>query len=471
MRLLCLLLCGLLSGLAQGQEAAELRVIQVRADLPNLTIWANLPNDTPSEAGQISVSVGERPATVTRIDHFRQTGQGVAYIFLVDISKSLNPRQFAQIQRALHQWVDGMSDDDRAALMTFGGEVKQTVDFTADHDRLNAAVEALAPTDMETSLYQGLSEAINLGRRQDAELPNRRAIVMLSDGIDDSTAGMSVEDVFRQSREYRVPIYSIGFASDPVNERKREGLKVLGLLARQSGGYFVQANAANLDEAYQRQQQRIIQAYRIGVDCAACEANGQLHHINVTWSDGRSTLSDGLELRLLPKAAPDKALFPEKMAGNQDQAILVFAGGLLLFFAALIWIYRQRLVRPPADEPQPLHEPKKSSAQSQKIENRLAVRLTTVAGLQKGKSHQLDITERALLGRAGNCDLTLEDDVEISGQHALLLRTAGKLIIRDLNSTNGTLVNGVPIHNDYPLRNGDLLLLGRTELRIEFADS
>ena len=44
-------------------------------------------------------------------------------------------------------------------------------------------------------------------------------------------------------------------------------------------------------------------------------------------------------------------------------------------------------------------------------------------------------------------------------------------IIRDLNSTNGTLVNGVPIHNDYPLRNGDLLLLGRTELRIEFADS
>lgn len=471
MRLLCLLLCGLLSGLAQGQEAAELRVIQARADLPNLTIWAHLPNDTPSEAGQISVSVGERPATVTRIDHFRQTDQGVAYIFLVDISKSLNPRQFAQIQRALHQWVDGMSDDDRAALMTFGGEVKQPVDFTADHDRLNAAVEALAPTDMETSLYRGLSAAINLGRRQDEGLPDRRAIVMLSDGIDDSTAGMSVEDVFRQSREYRVPIYSIGFASDPVNERKREGLKVLGLLSRQSGGYFVQANAASLDDAYRLQQQRIIQAYRIGVACAACEANGQLQPINVTWSDGRSTLNDGLELRLLPKAAPDKALFPEKMVGNQGQAILVFAGGLLLFFAALIWLYRQRLVRPPADEPQPLPESKKSSAQSPKSENRLTVRLTTVAGLHKGKSHQLDIKERALLGRAGDCELTLEDDVEISGHHALLLRTASKLIIRDLNSTNGTLVNGVPIHNDYPLRNGDLLLLGRTELRIEFADS
>jgi pSer/pThr/pTyr-binding forkhead associated (FHA) protein len=57
--------------------------------------------------------------------------------------------------------------------------------------------------------------------------------------------------------------------------------------------------------------------------------------------------------------------------------------------------------------------------------------------------------------------------VEISSQHVLLQRLAGKLIARDLNSTNGTLVNGVPIHNDYPLRDGDLLLLGRTEMRIE----
>ena len=184
------------------------------------------------------------------------------------------------------------------------------------------------------------------------------------------------------------------------------------------GGYFVQANAVNLDEAYQRQQQRIIQAYRIGVDCAACEANGQLQPINVTWSDGRSTLSDGLELRLLPKAAQDKALFPEKMAGNQDQAILVFAGGLLLFFAALIWIYRQRLVRPPADEPQPLHEPKKSSAQSQ---NRKSTGGTSNDG-QFAERQEPSARHKRARGWPGR--LTLEDDVDPAP--CLLLRTASK---------------------------------------------
>jgi pSer/pThr/pTyr-binding forkhead associated (FHA) protein len=73
-----------------------------------------------------------------------------------------------------------------------------------------------------------------------------------------------------------------------------------------------------------------------------------------------------------------------------------------------------------------------------------------------------------MLGRAGSCDLSLSDDAEVSTQHAVLQFVNGKLTVRDLQSTNGTQVNGVPINNDYPLRSGDLLLLGRTELRIEF---
>jgi pSer/pThr/pTyr-binding forkhead associated (FHA) protein len=59
--------------------------------------------------------------------------------------------------------------------------------------------------------------------------------------------------------------------------------------------------------------------------------------------------------------------------------------------------------------------------------------------------------------------------VEISAQHAMLQYLENKLSIRDLSSTNGTLVNGVPIHNTFPLKSGDLILLGRTELRIEFS--
>lgn len=470
MRSICLLLLALIVGFAEAQEVDDLRLIQVQADLPDMTLWLNLPAASVLKPEQFSISVGTHPAKVKAIDNARQTEDGVAYIFLVDISKSLTSRQFEQIKIALHHWLDGMGAQDQAALLTFGREVKQNLTFTANHDRLNNAIDNLAASDMETSLYRGLLEAISLGRRQSADLPVRRAIVILSDGIDDSLGGVSVDEVFKQTQEYRVPIYSIGFAASPVNDVKRQGLKILGRLARQSGGYFVQAQAAQLDSAYAEQQQQIMQAYRLQLECPSCQADGQLYRLNLTWNDGLQTLSDGLDIRLLPKPSVNTTKMAKQDMPGIPLQILIFALGFLAFIVGLILVYKQRLtqgkndslelVAKPTAKDEPIVEPK--------INNTISVRLTLVAGVDKGKVFQLNIADRSTLGRAAHCDLVLDDDVEISGQHAVLQQQAGKLIVRDLNSTNGTLINGVPIHNDYPLRQGDLLLLGRTELRIEF---
>jgi Mg-chelatase subunit ChlD len=467
MRSVYLLLLTLLVGLAEAREADDLRLIQVQAELPVMTLWLNLPAASVLKPEQFSISVGTQPATVTAIDSSRQTEDGVAYIFLVDISKSLTLSQFEQIKMALHHWLDGMGAQDQAALLTFGREVKQNLAFTANHDRLANAIDSLAATDMETGLYRGLLEAISLGRRQSADLPTRRAIVILSDGIDDSLSGITVDEVFKQNQEHRVPIYSIGFATSPVNDVKRQGLKVLGTLARQSGGYFVQAQAAQLDSAYAQQQQQIMQAYRLQLECSTCQADGQSYRLNLTWNDGLHTLSDGLDMRLLPKSGANTGKMAQQ---GMLMQLLVFAAGFLVFIVGLVLIYKQRLAQAKDDTLELAVEPPakdKPVAQAQ-IANSISLKLTQVAGVAKGKVFQLNITDRATLGRAASCDLILDDDVEISGQHVMLQQQAGKLIVRDLNSTNGTLVNGVPIHNDYPLRPGDLLLLGRTELRIEF---
>ena len=345
MRYVCLLLLGLLPVLGQAQGVDDLRLVQVQADVPTLNVWANLP-ETTIERDQFSVSVGDHAAKVFGIDRFRQTGEGVGYIFLVDVSKSLRSRQLVQIKRALHHWLDDMRENDRAALVTFGHAVQHDLRFTNDHFKLNNAINMLAITDMETSLYHGLLEAISIGRSRDPDLPTRRAIVVLSDGIDDSVAGVTIEDVIRQIREYRVPIYSIGFASEPMSDRKREGLKVLSMLSRESGGYFVQGEARRLDSAYQQQHDRITEAYRLRVDCPDCEADGKLQHLNVTWTDGQRILSDGLDVRLLPSHEYSRA--SQHISANNDGGwnILIFAAGLLLFLVSLLWIYRGRLTSP-----------------------------------------------------------------------------------------------------------------------------
>jgi pSer/pThr/pTyr-binding forkhead associated (FHA) protein len=41
------------------------------------------------------------------------------------------------------------------------------------------------------------------------------------------------------------------------------------------------------------------------------------------------------------------------------------------------------------------------------------------------------------------------------------------MYIRDLDSSNGTFVNGSRIYDETEIRSGDMLKLGRVELRVE----
>lgn len=454
-------------------DVGDLRLIQARAELPRIDLWLELPEGTVLTANQFNISVGSHPVDISSINSFNQTGEGISYIFLVDVSKSLNPQQFTQIKQALAHWLDGMTPKDRAAVISFGSEVKEWVAFTDDRDKLDKIIAQLAAEDKETSLFRGLLDAIALGRQENPALPSRRAIVVLSDGIDDSVNGVSFEEVIKQTDEFRVPIHSIGFAMPPLNDTKRNGLKVLGMLARQSGGHFVQAEAGQLDVAYERQFQQITQAYRLRLDCPNCVADGQSYRLNLTWNDGQHSYSDGLDLRLLPRSqAPAEAVAGLPLDNTWLQ-IYVISLAALVIGILLLWLYRRRQAISAAKE-----IPFKAkdiivetatpsiAAPSQPAQGGFKVTLITVSGAQKGQCHRLQIVSSVFIGRLPSCELCIGEDSEVSAQHAVLRIRDNRLMVRDLHSTNGTLVNGVPIHNEFPLRNGDLLLLGRTELRI-----
>jgi ABC transport system ATP-binding/permease protein len=69
------------------------------------------------------------------------------------------------------------------------------------------------------------------------------------------------------------------------------------------------------------------------------------------------------------------------------------------------------------------------------------------------------------LGREPDNDLVLPDSLT-SRHHALLQRQGSTVQIVDLNSSNGTFVNGQRIPHPTPLKNGDILLIGDTRLAI-----
>src|SRR5260370_16447531 len=86
-----------------------------------------------------------------------------------------------------------------------------------------------------------------------------------------------------------------------------------------------------------------------------------------------------------------------------------------------------------------------------------------------GKTRALVLErDRYTLGRSSANELCYSEDAGLSQQHMVLERNGETWTIRDLNSKNGTFVNGMRIHTVRPLGANDHITPGH--LTIEFAD-
>jgi pSer/pThr/pTyr-binding forkhead associated (FHA) protein len=93
--------------------------------------------------------------------------------------------------------------------------------------------------------------------------------------------------------------------------------------------------------------------------------------------------------------------------------------------------------------------------------------LTIVSGVRTGPALRLDdLDRRYLAGRAESCDLPLPSE-EISREHAAFVRLWDGVVVTDLGSKNGVLVNDAPVMDgEQRLRDGDLVRIGPATLRL-----
>ncbi len=71
--------------------------------------------------------------------------------------------------------------------------------------------------------------------------------------------------------------------------------------------------------------------------------------------------------------------------------------------------------------------------------------------------------ERVVLGRKAENDIQV-DNLAVSGQHAAIITILSDSFLEDLESTNGTYVNGKLVKK-HALKNGDVISIGKHELK------
>jgi VWFA-related protein len=131
---------------------------------------------------------------------------------------------------------------DEAALFGFGKSVQTIQPFTDDFDEIRTAFPAVAPFGV-TSLYDAIAKTA----QEVAQRPGRHALIVLTDGIDTSSA-LTPAQVSGIASAIDVPVYvvAVGLSVDLSGNRPLDVEDVnLDDLARWTGGaYFAATNTA-----------------------------------------------------------------------------------------------------------------------------------------------------------------------------------------------------------------------------------
>ncbi len=231
-----------------------------------------------------------RPVTDLRREEFRVLEEGrpqpVAHfhggrglpariLLLVDASGSMNEeRKVANARWAAARILEALSPEDQVAVAGFDSRYWGVVAFTRDREAVRNGIESITPFG-STALHDSLDKA---ARDIASHGEGRRAVVVLTDGLDNSSQRTS-DEVIARSRALDVPIYAVSVVSpldDPASSdflgKKEAGqaaaaAEMLERYAALSGGTaFRVSNPAALRQAADRIAGELKHQYRLGWD-------------------------------------------------------------------------------------------------------------------------------------------------------------------------------------------------------------
>lgn len=345
-----------------------------------------------------------------------QAGRGMSSVIAVDTSRTMQGEPFNRARAAALEFLAKLEPRDRVAVVAFSDDVRVVVPFGASRQQAQIGLEQLDvdSESLSTALYDGVHKAVRL-LREGKDLPRRSFVIVFSDGKDagsQSSLAQVVQDAKPSQVKPPALIFSIGYA-----RFGREGFDVLRQLSEETGGEFLHAESTiHLSSFFNGIWKQMKESYVVRYPG---DMDGESHTVEVE-VEGRSDSRS--------------ATYPD-IPGPWWPYLAVLAVAVLMGLAALL------IAR-----------------------GRAAGRLVFASGPRAGEAFVVK-GAKLRIGALPDNDVVIDSNT-VSRYHAAIHCKRGQVEIEDLNSSNGTFVNGTAIRTS-PLLPGDKIRIADVDLVFE----
>ena len=149
-----------------------------------------------------------------KVSFFATVSEPFHVVLLIDTSASTTAEKMRQVQEAAVTFTNNLQEGDRVKVVSFDDSVRELCDFTGDRAALANAIRAMRPG-KGTRLY----DAFDLAFRSLRRVQGRKAIVMLTDGVDWHSDRRTYADNRRAIEESDVVVYPVRFDTRAETEQ------------------------------------------------------------------------------------------------------------------------------------------------------------------------------------------------------------------------------------------------------------
>lgn len=466
------------------------------------------------DAGDVSVQIATSEAEKVSMHPITNLDVSMRTLVMIDNSLSISSSNRDKIAEFLQNLISDRLSNEEICIATFSENINMLTEYTREYSDLKQAVDSISYQNQETYLTDVLYELISGEYVQSREDIYHR-IIVISDGVDNKSLGYTKDELYSLLNDIKIPIYTIGC----VNKKNSGELENMFALSRMTfAGYFLLDEVENTLDITNilRQDCEIV---KLLITPPSDLLDGSKKTVKITFSDNSALTTEivmpqkiyvniqeelsSADEKIIEEGVEEEPEIETPVEDEEnekdeksDYYIFIIAGILVtavitIIIVILIVMRKRKNIEPKFEriDDNLLKELKHTTGsfgeqteivgtfQNEQhgdgktvlIWNQSAAYQVVLTDINSSmKSFQAPLSQAVIIGRKrGESDIVLDYEKTVSGKHCEITVRNNKFFVRDLQSSNGTFLNGSKVLTETEIVSGNILKLGRLEMCFE----